>query len=52
VLENFAIVSLFSEWITAECPNPPNSSNFSAFDIPSSSFSTKRPFLLFRQDTY
>ena len=38
--ENFLIVSLFSECITAECPRPPNSINFSASYIPSSSFST------------
>ena len=36
VSENFCIVSLFSEWITAECPSPPNSINFSAKSIPSS----------------
>jgi hypothetical protein len=34
--KNFNIVALSSECITAECPNPPYSSNFSAFDIPSS----------------
>ena len=38
--ENCKIVSLSSECITAECPSPPNSSNCSALDIPSSLFST------------
>ena len=40
VFENFNIVALSSECITAECPNPPYSSNFSAFDIPSSGLFT------------
>ena len=38
--ENFNIVCSSSEWITAECPNPPNSINLSAISIPSSAFST------------
>ena len=38
--ENFCIVSSSSEWITAECPSPPNSISFSASSIPSSLFST------------
>ena len=36
VFENFNTVSLSSECITAECPNPPNSINLSALFIPSS----------------
>ena len=40
VSANFWIVSLFSEWITAECPIPPNSISFSAKLIPSSEFFT------------
>ena len=35
VSENFKIVSLSSEWITAECPIPPNFINLSAKSTPS-----------------
>ena len=35
VFENSKMVSLSSECITAECPSPPNSNNFSDFSIPS-----------------